>query len=408
MKKKNLVLALLVFTSTAYTALATQHRNLFDELSCESKNLTIRPLIPEEYEEAKALDQSDHSFLSLFSDDEISPLDEGPTADSDLDTLQKATTLLKEKTLAELATVRQRLPRGFLYFGVFARENSRLTGVIKFINFQPDWMNGNEIVKHLLGTDVKFHRNSQGKGYASEAYQTVFSHFTALKLIPESPQEAMNTPFLGVHALIHLTNKASLKCLAFNSGAKIGRLFGDRVDVYYPGVPTIKQTEDYMPLPDANLDKDTRLIFTDYLSKDVLKSEPAEKELYAVSFQKFLDVTPSLREKALEDEFVFILRALAKLPHLFNLVDASLLLPFNGMITEMEDSFPSRESIPCEHQAKWDETMACLGKVREKLPRPEKEESKEESTKENAQEESKKAALNDAIDPATPEKQISN
>lgn len=408
MMKKNYALTLLMLTSMAQAAFATHNKKLFEELSCESKHLTIRPLVPEEYEEAKALDQSDQSFLTLFSDDEEAPSDQENTADRNLDSIKKTCSLLKEKSLSELSTVRQEIPSGDLYFGVFSKEHSALAGAIKFKGLQSDWMEGDETVKHLLGTDVKFHKNTQGKGYASEAYRTVFSHFQTLELIPEHAQEHNNATFLGVHALIHLTNKASLKCLVFNSGSKIGRLFGDRVDVYYPDIPTLKTTEDYLPVPDANLDKDLRPRFTDYLSRDIQKSEPAEKEIYEASFQKFLTLPESHREIALDDESGFFLRALAKFPHFFDLVDPSLLLTFNGMITQMEDSFPPRESVPLELHGKLDEAIECIRKVREKLPRLEKPQSEEENTKENAQEESKQVTLNEVLEPTTSEKQISN
>jgi hypothetical protein len=418
MINKNYALTLLMLALLAQAAFATQNKNLFEELTCESKNLTIRPLMPEEYESAKTLDQSDHSFLELFYDDEDAPLDEENTANNTLNTLKKASTLLKAKTLSELSTVREEIPSGTLYFGVFTKATSNLAGVIKFKGFSSDWLDGEETTKHLLGTDVKFHKDTQGKGYASESYQTVFRHFTDLKLIPSSEQGHNDATFLGVHALIHLTNKASLKCLILNSGAKIGRLIGDRVEVYYPTVPTLQKEEEYLPLLDASLDKGIRPLFTNYLSRNTLQSEPAEKEIYEASFQKLLSVSPDNWEKALGDESGFLVRALAQFPHLFDSVPPPLLPTLNTLITQMEDTLPPRESIPSEILEKLDEMIKYLNKVREKLPRTVQEKSEEDPTKmtdpketsaeakETSPEGNSETNDKETVDLTTPEKQI--
>lgn len=339
----------------------SSHPCLMDALSFKTKNLSVRPLTAEDYDSAKAVDQSDASFVNMITE-------EPDALDNSLNLITQASQLLQKTEVSDLNPFRTTTPLGILYFGAFLEKE--LVGVLKIIGFYPPQ---EDMRTHYLGTDVKFHKTAQGKGYASEVYQALFHHFSALKLIPTREEDKDATAFLGVHGLIHLTNKGSLNCLILKCGAKIGRLYGDRVDVYCPLVLQEQTPEEFLPSPDPQLDTTLRPLFKRYLSRETVDAQSAEEEIYTLSFKSLMD---SKKEEHFKENIIsesgFLVRALARFPTLFSLIPQAYLQDVNACVTEMEESLPLLETVPSEDVEKLAEFQGDLKKIREMLPKIEK------------------------------------
>lgn len=340
----------------------SSHPCLMDALSFKTKNLSVRPLTPEDYDSAKAVDRSDASFVNIITE-------EPDALDNSLTIIKEGSQLLQKIDVSDLNPFRTNTPLGILYFGAFLEKE--LVGLLKFIGFYPAQ---EDMKTHYLGTDVKFHKTAQGKGYASEVYQALFHHFSTLKLIPTGEEDKDTTAFLGVHGLIHLTNKGSLKCLVFKCDAKIGRLYGDRVDIYYPRVFQEQTQEEFLPSPDLQLDPTLRPLFKRYLSRETVdNSQGAEEELYTLSFKRLMN---SKKEEHFKENIMaesgFLIRALGRFPTLFSLISQAHLQDVNACVTEEEESLPPLETVPSEVVEKLTEFQGYLKKIREMLPKIEK------------------------------------
>lgn len=329
----------LVFFCFIENASATQGASLDELLTCESDRLTIRPLRIADYTAAKDIDELDKSYVTILDQ-------EDETADFIQSNLNASEQALKAQGKENLTAALLKLPRGMLYYGVHQKdEDKKLVGVILLSTMHSGYCDAEKIDKPFLSTDVKFHKDIQGRGYASEAYNELFKHWMQLKLIPSNESSSDECAFSGIHALIHLTNKASLKCFTMNCGFVIGKLFGHRVDVYYPRVVKPKNPGEFPPFGPETLDQEVRSLFEKYLKKDA-DVEAAQKSLYQRAFQNLIAVEEKDISRTAEDESAFVVDAIGRYPELFKDLPKSFYESLQKLICEIEKDMPSIQDVP--------------------------------------------------------------
>ncbi len=302
--------------------------SLISKLSFETEKMSVRPLIPSDYKAAKAVNASDSSFVEIIKTD------------------TKASLLTQELILGsstEISTLRQDRELQKIYYGAFLKDSETLVGLIDIHNFHD-----NHETKCYLSTDGKYHRAHQGKGYASEVKKALLQRFQTLKIIPTA--EGEDTLYLGFDGLINLENKASLKYNIINCGYKVGRLFGNRVEVYFPFVVesiTISKIETHTD--DAGLlvtrKRETNSTFnssvllhdriigslTQYLSRDEATAAIGEKDLKLESLKSLVTAgDDALRD--VREENIFVINTLGQSPEL---LDGDLLAGKLDLITEL-------------------------------------------------------------------------
>ena len=282
--------------------------NLQSLLSFETSSTFARPLMPENLEAAKALDNSDESYVQVMDGVSLESL----RVQADFFTCTLGIGELRKK--ADLFEV---------YYGIFEKTEGSLIGVFKITRWNTGSYDGDKNLfassKNFLSTDVKFHKNHQGKGYATEFKQGLFEFYQKIGLIPNSKNDS-ETPYMGFSGLIHLHNKPSLAYNVKKCGYKVGRLFGDRVEVYYPFVV---KTCDYgfLPPEDESLHDKIAKSLLDYLSRDNLSgANEAEKFLRRTALENLLSCDEGNLKKALASEYIFLATTLDKFPDMWSLI----------------------------------------------------------------------------------------
>jgi RimJ/RimL family protein N-acetyltransferase len=303
---------------------SSAEESLMKKLSFETERMSVRPLFPSDYKAAKAVDVSDSSFVEIIKAD------------------TRASLLTQERILGsstEISVLRQNQELSNIYYGAFLKDSGALIGLIDIHNFHE-----NHETKCYLSTSGKYHRAHQGKGYASEVKKALFQHFQTLKLIPTA--EGDDTLYLGFTGLINLRNKASLKYNIINCGYKVGRLFGDRVEVYFPFVAerlpykegcsvtftndagvSVTKTEDTFN-SSALLHDRIADSLAQYLSRDAATSVIGEKALRLESLRNLVTAV----DDALREENAFVINTLGQS---LELLDDGLLKEKHELIVEL-------------------------------------------------------------------------
>ena len=289
---------------------------LISKLSFETERMSVRPLIPSDYKAAKAVDATDSSFVKIIR----------------IDT--KASLLTQERILegsTEISTLRHNEELSNIYYGAFLKNSDTLIGLIDIHNFHK-----NQETKCYLGTEGKYHRDHQGQGYASEVKKALLQHFQDLRIIPAA--EGDDTLYLGFYGLINLNNKASLKYNIINCGYKVGRLFGDRVEAYFPFVveclPYVTTTDGITYKGEETFNSSALLhdsiadFLAQYLSRDAATSVIGEKALRLESLRSLV----TAGDDALREENVFVINTLSKY---LELLDGDLLKEKRNLIVEL-------------------------------------------------------------------------
>ncbi len=313
-----------IFTFVNFLNLNAAGQSLDLLLSFETERMFVRPLAPRDYEAAKAVDASDSSFVDIIKHNAC-------------DSLVTQERILVRST--EIRTLRKNQELSNIYYGAFLKGSDTLVGLIhiKFFHENPN-------TKCYLGTDGKYHREHQGKGYASEVKKALLQRYQNLGIIPTI--EGENSLFLGFDGLISLRNKASLKYNIINCGYKVGRLFGDRVEVYFPFVVErlpykkgcsvtftndagvfVTKTEDTF---NSSVLLHDRIIgsLTQYLSRDEATSVIGEKALRLESLRSLV----TAGDDALREENVFVINTLGQS---LELLDDDLLTGKHELIVEL-------------------------------------------------------------------------
>ena len=327
MNKLFYVFAFLNFLNLSAVELAdvsVAEEPLMKKLSFQTTQMSVRPLVLSDYDTARAVDASDSSFVKIIKAD------------------TRALLSTQERILGsstEISTLRQNQELSNIYYGAFLKDSDTLIGLI-YINC----FHNNPHTKCYLSTDGKYHRAHQGKGYASEVKKALLQHFQDLRIIPTA--ESDDTLYLGFEGLINLRNKASLKYNIINCGYKVGRLFGDRVEVYFPfiverlpykeacfdtftndaGVLVTKIEDTFNPsalLHDRIADS-----LAQYLSRDEATAAIGEKALRLESLRNLVIAG----DDALREENFFVIHTLRQCPEF---LDDDLLTGKHELIVEL-------------------------------------------------------------------------
>jgi hypothetical protein len=217
----------------------------------------VKPLLLKNIERAKGVDASDDSFVNLTEND-------GGISFEDKIKIQEE--MFKES--ANINSLRNNLKYGILYMGAFIKENEELIGLIKIAGFYQDFYNEICYQKPTLGTHAKYHKNYQGLGYGTEVKKGLLGHYQKMKLIPHGLDDRESVPFQGFCGLVNLKNRSSLRYNIINCGYKVGRLFGDRVDIYYPYVSMSNGSKgNFYPAENENLHDSIKDTLAQYLSR---------------------------------------------------------------------------------------------------------------------------------------------
>lgn len=323
MNKLFYVFAFLNFLNLSAVELAdvsVAEEPLMKKLSFQTNQMSVRPLVLSDYDTARAVDASDSSFVDIIKAD------------------TRALLSTQERILGsstEISTLRQNQELSNIYYGAFLKDSDTLIGLI-YINRFHD----NPQTKCYLGTHGKYHRDHQGKGYASEVKKALLQHFQDLRILPTA--EGDDALYLGFEGLISLRNKASLKYNIINCGYKVGRLFGDRVEVYFPFVveriPYVggyhyttadgsKVTEDAFN-SSALLHVRIFSSLTQYLSRDAAIAVIGEKALRLESLRSLV----TAGDDVLREENVFVINTLGQS---LELLDGDLLKEKRNLIVEL-------------------------------------------------------------------------
>jgi RimJ/RimL family protein N-acetyltransferase len=327
MNKLFYVFAFLNFLNLSAVELAdvsVAEEPLMKKLSFQTAQMSVRPLVLSDYDAARAVDASDSSFIDIIKADTRALL-----------STQKR--ILDGST--EINTLRQNQELSNIYYGAFLKDSDTLIGLIYIHRFHD-----NPQTKCYLGTDGKYHKAHQGKGYASEVKKALLQHFQDLRIIPAA--EGDDTLYLGFYGLIRLRNKASLKYNIINCGYKVGRLFGDRVEAYFPlvveclpylkdvsitwideaGVSSVRAEDSFNSsalLHDSIADS-----LAQYLSRDAATSVIGEKALRLESLRSLV----TAGDDALREENVFLINTLGQS---LELLDGHLLKEKRNLILEL-------------------------------------------------------------------------
>lgn len=281
----------LILLSMPFINASEAAENLSKQLSFSTERANFRPLTKNDFLKATELDASDESFVQVMDD---------VTAET-LETQENF--FMNSFDLTDLAN------QSKLYFAACQKESDKLLGVIKICNF-----NGTFGYHYqYLCTDAKYHKDCQGNGYATEVKKALLEHFQKLHITPSTESDKQPSLYLGFQGLIYLRNKPSLKYNILKSGYKIGRLFGDRVEIFYPFVRKCREKDP----ADETLHDIVIDYFGDYLSKDPAKADPALREICKISLNNLLTDGNSLQEN-LEGEDVFIASTLSDFPEHFD------------------------------------------------------------------------------------------
>ncbi len=335
-------LRLLVIASVFPAISYSSSPSLFDALSFETKRTHVRPLTLEYLEQAKEVDASDSSFVQIINE-EIE---------------EKLTT--QERILGNSATllgnVWEELAEKTLYYGVFCNEKRKLLGVFeitsRFHSFVVTAIEGGlstDTTKQndILCTDAKYHKDYQGRGYGTEVKKSLFIYYQKLKLIPSSLEDSDVCAFQGFSGLVNLKNKPSLKYNIVNCGYKVGRFFGDRVEVYYPFVNTARYSH-FGLFEDLTLHECIAEYLFLYLSQSAAEESKlaSEKALRAVSLANLMSVEQSLSSEALDSESGFIVSTLVQFPDLFESLSVDQINLINTTFKKGDPGKVSLEEIP--------------------------------------------------------------
>lgn len=316
-----------------------------DLLSFKTARTRVQPLSFEHLEMMRELDNSDDSFVQIIESDNIGDL------------------LKTQKSILESTdkhVLRQNLNFMTMYYGIFdeSTKNDNLFGVIK-MNF---------CGREYIGTDEKYHKIHQGKGYGTEVKKALFGHWQNLGLIPHVHADPDSALFLGFCGLIHMRNKSSLKYNIINCGYKMGRLFGDRVEVYYPYVIRSEYKDHFLPPEDEMLHERIYGDLCDYLSKDSPElARVGEEALRRMALKNIMTVKESALNEALNEESGFITITLSRFPHLFDSESFSRLTLFGDILDkalkELEEDYAA-ESIPNDRREQYDNYVNDCTKAR--------------------------------------------
>lgn len=301
-----------LYASAAATADSAAD-NLQSLLGFETARTFAMPLMPENLGVAKEVDDSDESYVQVM---------DGASSES---LERQAKFLTSTSGIVELG----KAGLSEVHYGIFEKEKGLLVGVFKIwrvntVCYDSD-KNPYALPKSFLSTSTKFHKAHQGKGYATEFKKGLFKHYQAIGLIPDS-KENSKTPYMGFSGLIHLTNRASLKYNIAKCGYRVGRLFGDRVEVYYPFVAKTGDY-DFLPPEDENLHETIAKLLDGYLEGD----KASEKCLREIALKNLLGCGADNLEKALNSEDIFLAATLTEFPDMFGLISA----PVKDMIDRM-------------------------------------------------------------------------
>lgn len=310
-------------------ATSASDTTLLDILSFETARAHVRPLMVENLVDARRLDSSDASFVQIISDDfkghnpeEFSSADIG---------------ILKE--------------RQNIYYGAFDKDAHALIGLIKVTGFSEDF----------LRKDTKCHKSCQGKGLMTEFITALYAHYKAKGLIPTTRGD--DTLYKGFHCLVHITNKPSLN-YNFKCGGKVGLLFGDRVEIYYPFVSEGVRGEVYYPVAGEALHDCVAKSFSQYLSKDAAESAAGEEILRRESLGILMAVEVDSLIKALREESAFFSHTLVRYPRWVDSIAREKLPIVARFLQEGHaELVDAAEDVPAEHKAEFSEFMAGFESV---------------------------------------------
>jgi hypothetical protein len=316
--------------------------SLFDALSFETKQTSVRPLNSENLTEAREVDASDSSFVQVINEE----------IEEKLTTQER----ILGNSAIRLGNAWEELAEKTLYCGVFCKEKRKLLGVFEikscFHSFVVTTNEGGLSTaankqNDILHTHAKYHKDYQGRGYGTEVKKSLFIHYQKLKLIPSSLEDNDVCAFQGFSGLIHLRNKPSLAYNIINCGYKVGRLLGDRVEVYYPFVNTAKYSH-FGLFADLTLHERIAEDLIQYLSRDTAEESKlaSEKALRAVSLANLMSVEQSLLPTALDSESGFILSALGQFPDLLESLSVNQINLINTAFKKGDLGKVSLEEIP--------------------------------------------------------------
>ena len=318
----------------------------FDVLSFETARTYVRPLNSENLVEARDLDTSDASFVQVINEGIEAELatQERVLGSSGID-FNRAWEQLSGKTL---------------YYGVFCKENRHLLGVFKInscshsfvVTTLDEGLNTATTKQNdILHTNAKYHKDHQGCGYGTEVKKALLAYYQELKLIPSSLEDSDVCAFQGFFGLINLRNKPSLAYNIMKCGYKVGRLFGDRVEVYYPFV-NIVEFSHFGLFEDLTLHERVAEDLMIYLSRDAVEESKlaSEKVLRAVSLANLMSVEQSLLPIALDSESGFIVSTLGQFLDLFESLSADQINLINTTFKKGDPGKVSLEEIPEEQR----------------------------------------------------------
>ncbi len=261
--------------------------NLQSLLSFETARTFARLLMPENLDTAKGVDDSDESYVQVM---------EGASLES---------ITRQAKFLAETSEVRQLGSISDLYYGIFEKGSSSIVGIFRVWNLE---------TKGFLLTSIKFHRNQQGKGYATEFKKELFKRYQSIGLIPTFKDD-LSVPYRGFWGAIQITNKSSL---AYNvkCGCRIGSICGNTVNVYYPFV--IKGSCGGIP----ELDESSHSSVVEQLVSYRSGSKEAERSLRSIALQNLLSYGKGELGKVLAGDSLFLAQTLTEFPDMWDLIPA--------------------------------------------------------------------------------------
>ncbi|MCX7342948.1 MAG: GNAT family protein [Proteobacteria bacterium] len=259
--------------------------NLQSQLSFETARIFARPLMPENLDAAKVVDDSDESYVQVMDGSSLESL------------TGQARFLAENSKISQLGSISD------LRYGIFEKGAGSLVGVYRI------WLLDTNA---FLLTSIKFHKKHQGKGYATEFTKGLFKRYQSIGLIPTS-QDDLSTPYRGFSGSIQLTNKASLVCNVIKCGYRISSIFGNTVYVYYPFV-----TKNCCGFP--QLDESSHHSVVEQLASYRSGSKEAERSLRSLSLQNLLSYGKGELGKVLAGDSLFLAQTMAEFPDMLDLI----------------------------------------------------------------------------------------
>ena len=137
-----------------------------------------------------------------------------------------------------------------------------------------------------------------------------------------------------------------MKYNILNCGYKVGRLFGDRVEIFYPFVIAGKEGDPLYSSYDPLLHDEIEPYLKGYLSRNI-DTGSAEEFLRKTSLKNLLSVESSRFPEVLEDESTFIIVTIANFPILFDSVSTNFLTIIKNSLLSSEKK---DQILQCEEE----------------------------------------------------------